>query len=58
MSVFATIRNRSHTVATVCVRAVRLSTVASASGGVQKVCEVDPLSPQLYWRLQRRRVCE
>ena len=31
--------------ATVCVTAVRLSTMASASGVVLKACEVDPLSP-------------
>ena len=41
VSMLATVRNRSRTVATVCVRAVRLSTVASASGLVLKVCEVD-----------------
>ena len=44
--------------ATVCVSAVRLSTVASASGVVLKACQVDPLSLQLYWRLQRRCLCE
>ena len=52
------VRNRSQPSATVCVRAVRLSTVASASGVIQKVCEVDALSPQLYWCLQRRCLCE
>ena len=55
------VRNRpqpSAPVATVRVRAVRLSTVASASGLVLKVCDVDPLSSQLYWSLQRRCLCE
>ena len=47
-------RNRSQPFATACVRAVRLSTVASASGVVQKACQIDCLSPQLYWCLQRR----
>ena len=47
-------RNRSQVFATACVRAVRLSTVASASGVVQKACQIDCLSPQLYWCLQRR----
>ena len=41
-------RNRSQPFATVCVTAVRLSTVASASGVVQKACQIDCLSPQLY----------
>ena len=58
VSVFATGRNRPQPSATVCVRAVMLSTVASASGRVQKVCEVDALSPQLYWCLQRRCLCD
>ena len=49
----ATVGNRLQPFATVCVRAVRLSTVASASGGVPKACQVESLSPQLYWRLQR-----
>ena len=35
------VRNRPRTVATVCVTAVRLSTVASASGVVPKACQVD-----------------
>ena len=48
------VRNRSQVFATACGDAVRLSTVASASGGVQKACQVDCLSPQLYWCLQRR----
>ena len=52
------VRNRSQPFATVCVTAVRLSTVASASGLVLKVCEVDPLSSQIYWSLQRRCLCE
>ena len=43
----ATVRNRSQPSATVCVTAVRLSTVASASGVVQKACQIDCLSPQL-----------
>ena len=47
-------RNRRQPSATACVRAVRLSTVASASGVVQKACQIDCLSPQLYWCLQRR----
>ena len=47
-------RNRSQPSATVRVSAVRLSTVASASGGVQKACQVECLSPQLYWCLQGR----
>ena len=51
-------RNRPQPSATVRVSAVRLSTVASASGGVQKACQVDCLSPQLYWCLQRRCLCE
>ena len=58
VSVFATVRNRPQPSATVCVTAVRLSTVASASGLVLKACEVDPLSSQLYWSLQRRCLCE
>ena len=45
VSVRATVRNRSQPPATVCVSAVTLSTVASASGLVLKACEVDPLSP-------------
>ena len=52
------VRNRRQPSATACVRAVRLSTVASASGVVPKVCQVDCLSPQLYWCLQRRCLCE
>ena len=48
---FATVRNRFMT-------AVRPSTVASASGVVLKACEVDPLLSQLYWRLQRKCLCE
>ena len=48
------VRNRSQPSASVCVSAVRLSTVASASGVVPKACQVDSLSPQLFWRLQRR----
>ena len=47
-------RNRPQVFATACVSAVRLSTVASASGVVRKACQVDSLSPQLYWCLQRR----
>ena len=35
------VRNRSRATATVCVRAVRLSTVASASGVIPKACQVD-----------------
>ena len=58
VSVFATVRNRSQPSATVCVRAVRLSTVASAPGVIPKACQVDSWSPQLYWRLQRRCLCE
>ena len=58
VSMFATVRNRSPTTATVCVTAVRLSTVASAPGVVLKACQVDCVSPQLYWRLQRRCLCE
>ena len=41
------VRNRSQPSATVRVTAVRLSTVASASGVVPKACQVDSLSPQL-----------
>ena len=41
MSMFATVRNRPQPSATVCVRAVRLSTVASASGVIPKACQVD-----------------
>ena len=40
------VRNRLQPSATVCVTAVRLSTVASASGVVPKSCQVDPSSPQ------------
>ena len=40
--------------ATACGDAVRLSTVASVSGVDQKACQIERLSPQLYWRLQRR----
>ena len=47
-------RNRSQPFATACVSAVRLSTVASVSGAVPKACQVESLSPQLYWCLQRR----
>ena len=35
------VRNRPRATATVCVTAVRLSTVASASGVVQKLCQVE-----------------
>ena len=52
------VRNRSQPFATVCGTAVRLSTVASASGEVQKACHVDSVAPQLYWCLQRRCLCE
>ena len=52
------VRNRRQPSATVCVTAVRLSTVTSASGVVLKACQVDSLSPQLYWRLQRTCLCE
>ena len=55
------VRNRSQPFATVRNRLRerdKLSTVASASGVVLKACEVDPLSSQLYWRLQRRCLCE
>ena len=38
---FATVRNRRRPVATVCVSAVKLSTVASASGVVPKACQVE-----------------
>ena len=58
VSVFATVRNRPQPSATVCVSAVRLSTVASASGVVPEVCQVDSSSPQLYWCLQRKCLCE
>ena len=47
------VRNRRQPFATVCGDAVRLSTVASASGVVRKACQVDSLSPQLFWCLQR-----
>ena len=43
------VRNRRQPSATVCVRAVRLSTVANASGGVPKACQVESLSPQLLY---------
>ena len=52
------VRNHRQPSATVCGDAVRLSTVASASGVVPKACQVDSFSPQLYWRLQRRCLCE
>ena len=55
---FATVGNRSQPSATVFVRAVRLSTLASASGVVRKACPVDSLSSQLFWCLQRRCLCE
>ena len=51
---FATVGNRRQPSATVCGGAVRLSTVASASGVVPKGCQGDSWSPQLYWCLQRR----
>ena len=51
-------RNRRQVSATVCGDAVRLSTVASASGVVLKACQVDSVAPQLYWRLQRRCLSE
>ena len=38
---FATVGNRSQPSATICVSAVRLSTVASASGAVPKACQVE-----------------
>ena len=41
VSMFATVRNRSRATATVCVSAVRLSTVASAPGVIPKACEVE-----------------
>ena len=47
-------RNRRQVFATVCGDAVRLFTVASASGAVPKACQIDCLSPQLFWCLQRR----
>ena len=50
----ATVRNRPQPSATACGDAVRLSTVASVSGVDQKACQIERLSPQLYWRLQRR----
>ena len=50
--VSTTVRNRLR------VGAVSLSTVASASGGVQKACEIDLLSPQKYWHLQRKCLCQ
>ena len=52
------VRNRPQPSATVCVSAVRLSTVASAPGVIPKACQVDSLSSQLHWRLQRRCLCE
>ena len=51
---FASVRNRPQPSATACGDAVRLSTVASVSGVDQKACQIERLSPQLYWRLQRR----
>ena len=50
----ATVRNRPQPSATACGDAVRLSTVASVSGVDEKACQIERLSPQLYWRLQRR----
>ena len=58
VSMSATVRNRPHTFATVCVTAVRLSTVASAPGVIPKACQVDSWPLQLYWCLQRRCLCE
>ena len=52
------VRNRLQPFATVCVSAIRLSTVASASGVVPKSCQVNSSSLQLYWRLQRMCLCE
>ena len=41
VSMFATVHNRSQPSATVCVSAVRVSTVASAPGVIPKACEVE-----------------
>ena len=45
------VRNRSQVSATVCVSAVRLSTVASVSGVVSKACQVE------LWRHSYIGVC-
>ena len=57
MSMFATVRNRSPATATVCVSAVRLSTVASASEGVQKLCQIESCR-RSYIGVCRGGVCE
>ena len=54
----ATVRNRLCDSRTVCMPAVTLSPFANASGAVPKLCQVDSLTPQLYWHLQRRCLCE
>ena len=54
----ATVRKCPQVSATACVSAVRLSTVASVSGVVPKACQVDSWSPQLYWCLRRRCLCD
>ena len=51
------VRNRSQVSATVCVSAVRLSTVASVSGVVSKACQVE-LWRRSYIGVCRGGVCE
>ena len=51
------VRNRSQVFATVCGTAVRLSTVASASGGVQKLCRIESCR-RSYIGVCRGGVCE
>ena len=54
---FATVRNRSQVFATACGDAVRLSTVASASEGAQKLCQVESCR-RSYIGVCRGGVCE
>ena len=51
------VRNRSPTTVTVCVSAVRLSTVASAPGVIPKACQVDSCR-RSYIGVCRGGVCE
>ena len=50
------VRNRPRATATVCVRAARLSTGASASGVIPKACQVDSCR-RIYIAVCRRGVC-
>ena len=57
VSMSATVHNRSQATATVCVSAVRLSTVASASGAAPKACQVESWRHS-YIGVCRGGVCE